>query len=82
MVTRSERASPSTSAKMPNPRTTQPISCNQGSMQLFWNYFRRKMWLKMALLAQDKAKLCKNWMITLVLEKNCNFFAENCRKLQ
>jgi hypothetical protein len=39
----------------------------------------------MAFFAQNKAKLCKNWIITLVFEKNANFFrrklakiAENC----
>jgi hypothetical protein len=40
---------------------------------------------KLAFLTQNKAKLCKNWIITLVFEKNANFFrrklakiAENC----
>jgi hypothetical protein len=37
---------------------------------------------KMAFLTQNKAKLCKNWIITLVFEKNANFFAENCQKSQ
>jgi hypothetical protein len=32
----------------------------------------------MAFLTQNKAKLCKNLIITLVSEKNANFF---CRKL-
>jgi hypothetical protein len=36
----------------------------------------------MAFLAQSKAKLCKILIITLVFEKNANFFAENCRKSQ
>jgi hypothetical protein len=36
----------------------------------------------MAFLTQNKAELCKNLIITLVLEKNANFFAENCQKLQ
>jgi hypothetical protein len=36
----------------------------------------------MAFLTQNKAKLCKNLIITLVFEKNVNFFAENCPKLQ
>jgi hypothetical protein len=35
-----------------------------------------------AFFAQNKAKLCKNWIITLIFEKNTIFFAENCRKLQ
>jgi hypothetical protein len=37
---------------------------------------------KLAFSAQNKAKLCKNWIITLVFEKNGNFFAENCQKSQ
>jgi hypothetical protein len=35
---------------------------------------------KLAFLAQNKAKLCKILIITLVFEKNANFFAENCHK--
>jgi predicted dinucleotide-binding enzyme len=35
-----------------------------------------------AFLIQNKAKLCKILIITLVFEKNANFFAENCQKLQ
>jgi hypothetical protein len=37
---------------------------------------------KLAFLTQHKAKLCKNWIITLVFEKNANFFAEKCQKSQ
>jgi hypothetical protein len=37
---------------------------------------------KLAFLTQNKAKLCKNWIITLVFEKNANFFAENWQKSQ
>jgi predicted dinucleotide-binding enzyme len=37
---------------------------------------------KMAFLAQNKAKLCKILIITLVFEKNANFFAENRQKSQ
>jgi hypothetical protein len=37
---------------------------------------------KLAFLAQNKAKLCKDFIITLVFEKNANCFAENCRKWQ
>jgi hypothetical protein len=36
----------------------------------------------LAFLTQNKAKLCKTLIITLVIEKNANFFAENCRKSQ
>jgi hypothetical protein len=35
---------------------------------------------KLAFLTRDKAKLCKILIITLIFEKNANFFAENCRK--
>jgi hypothetical protein len=37
---------------------------------------------KLAFLTQNKVKLWKHFMITLVFEKNANFFAENCRKSQ
>jgi hypothetical protein len=37
---------------------------------------------KFAFLTQNKAKLCKNLIITLVFEKNANFFTENCQKSQ
>jgi hypothetical protein len=37
---------------------------------------------KLAFLTQNKAKLCKHLIITLVFEKNANFFAENWRKSQ
>jgi hypothetical protein len=36
----------------------------------------------MAFLTQNNAKLCKILIITLVFEKNANFFAKNCRKSQ
>jgi hypothetical protein len=35
---------------------------------------------KLAFLTQNNAKLCKNLILTLVFEKNANFFAKNCRK--
>jgi hypothetical protein len=35
----------------------------------------------LAYLTQNKAILCKILIITLVFEKNANFFAENCQKL-
>jgi hypothetical protein len=31
--------------------------------------------------AQNKAKLCKNWIITLVFEKNANFFRRKLAKI-
>jgi hypothetical protein len=37
---------------------------------------------KLAFFTQNKAKLCTILIITLVFEKNANFFAENCRKSQ
>jgi hypothetical protein len=37
---------------------------------------------KLAFLTQNKAKLFKILIITVVFEKNANFFAEKCRKLQ
>jgi hypothetical protein len=33
-------------------------------------------------LSQNKAKFWKKLIITLVFEKNANFFAKNCQKLQ
>jgi hypothetical protein len=35
---------------------------------------------KLAFLTPNKAKLCKIMIITLVYEKNANFFAEICQK--
>jgi hypothetical protein len=57
---------------------------HQGPMLWFFNNIfaeknRRK---KLAFLYQNKAKLCKNWIITLVFEKNANFVGENWRKSQ
>jgi hypothetical protein len=37
---------------------------------------------KLAFLTENKAKLCKFLIITLVFEKNANFFAKNCQKSQ
>jgi hypothetical protein len=54
-----------------------------GPMLWFFKYFRRKIQrTKLAFFTQNKAKLCKILIITLVFEKNANFFAENCRKSQ
>jgi hypothetical protein len=36
----------------------------------------------LAFFTQNKGKLCKILIVTLVFEKNANFFAKNCRKLQ
>jgi hypothetical protein len=40
------------------------------------------MMKKLAVLTQNKAKLFKNLIATLVFEKTDTFFAENCRKSQ
>jgi hypothetical protein len=49
----------------------------------FKRYFRQKKSVKkLAFLTQNKAKLFKHLIITLVFEKNANFFAENGRKSQ
>jgi hypothetical protein len=46
-------------------------------------YFRRKIQRKkLAFLTQNKAKLCKTLIVTLVFEKKRQFFAENCQKSQ
>jgi hypothetical protein len=47
-----------------------------GPMLWFLKYFRQNF------LQKNKAKLCKNWIITLVFEKNGNFFAKNWQKSQ
>jgi hypothetical protein len=43
----------------------------------FLNIFAEKFSEKIGVLTQNKAKLCKSLTITLVFEKNSNFFAEN-----
>jgi hypothetical protein len=48
----------------------------------FLNIFAEKFSKKLAFFTQNKAKLCKILITTLVFEKNANFFAENCRKSQ
>jgi uncharacterized HAD superfamily protein len=44
----------------------------------YLNIFAEKIW---RFFAQNRAKLCKNWIITLVYEKNA-FLAENWQKSQ
>jgi hypothetical protein len=44
--------------------------------------FSQTMAKNVAFLTQNKAKLCKNLIITLVFEKNANFSAEICQKSQ
>jgi hypothetical protein len=50
---------------------------------MIFKIFSRKFSAKkLAFLTQNKSKLCIILIITLVFEKNANFFAENCRKSQ
>jgi hypothetical protein len=51
-------------------------------MLWFLNIFAEKFGEKISILTQNKAKLFKILIITLVFEKNANFFAENCQKSQ
>jgi hypothetical protein len=51
-------------------------------VMIILNIFAEKFSKKLAFLTQNKAKLCKNVIITLVFEKNANFFAENWQKSQ
>jgi hypothetical protein len=48
---------------------------DQGPMLWFFKYFRQK-------IRVFDSKQSKILIITLVFEKNANFFAENCRKSQ
>jgi hypothetical protein len=52
---------------------------------IFKIFSPKKSRIKLAFLTQNKAKSCKIWIITLIFEKNANFFrrklskiAENC----
>jgi hypothetical protein len=58
-------------------RETSEVQNIQGPMFLFFKYFRRKIRRnirrKMAFLTQNKAKLCKILIITLVCKKNAIF---------
>jgi hypothetical protein len=49
---------------------------------IFEIFSPKKIAKKLASLTQNKAKLCKILIITLVFEKNANFFAENWQKSQ
>jgi hypothetical protein len=48
---------------------------------IFFYIFAEKFGEKIAFFAQITASFCKNFIITLVAEKNANFFAENWQKL-
>jgi hypothetical protein len=59
------------------------IRGDQGLMLWLFKYFLRKIQRKkLAFWTPNKAKLCKILIITLVFEKNANFFAKNCQKSQ
>jgi hypothetical protein len=51
---------------------------------MFFDIFAEKIGEKISVFAQNKAKLCKNWILKLFLEKNAIFrrklasVAENC----
>jgi hypothetical protein len=45
-------------------------------------FFRQKISEKICVSDSKKAKLCKILIVTLIFEKNANFFAENCQKSQ
>jgi hypothetical protein len=47
---------------------------------IFKIFSPKKFSKKLAVLTQNKAKLCKILIITLVFEKNAIFLAENCQK--
>jgi hypothetical protein len=51
--------------------------CND-FLHIFADFFGENL----AFLTQNKANLCKMLIITLVFEKNANFFAENYQKSQ
>jgi hypothetical protein len=51
-------------------------------VMIFKIFSPKKIAKKLAFLTQNKAKICKILIITLVFEKNANFFAENWRKSQ
>jgi hypothetical protein len=40
---------------------------------VFKNILIKKFGEKIGIFAQNKVKLCKNWIVTLVFEKNANF---------
>jgi hypothetical protein len=51
-----------------------------GPMLLFFKYFR--WFFRRKYMTQNKAKLCKILIITLVFEKKRQFLAQNCQKSQ
>jgi hypothetical protein len=70
-----------------NPGSSVPesetIAMSPGTDVMIFKIFSpKKSATKLAFLTQNKAEFCKILIITLVFEKNANFFAENCRKSQ
>jgi hypothetical protein len=58
--------------------TTEYVRLRSGANVMIFKYFRQNNRRKnLAFLTQNKGKLCKNLIITLVSEKNAIF----CRKL-
>jgi hypothetical protein len=51
-------------------------------LQKNWQKIGKKLAKNWQKMAKNGKKLCKNFITTLVFEKNDNFFAENSRKLQ
>jgi hypothetical protein len=47
---------------------------------MIFEIFSQKMANILEFLTQNKAKLCKNLIITMAFEKNGNFFSENWQK--
>jgi hypothetical protein len=59
------------------------MQIGQGPMLRFFKYFRRKVWRKYwRFLLKLLLVFAKIVIITLVFEKNANFFAENWQKSQ
>jgi hypothetical protein len=51
-------------------------------VMIFLIFSPKKSAKNSAFLTQSKAKLCKNLIITLVFEKNANFFRRNLAKIE
>jgi hypothetical protein len=51
-------------------------------VMIFYTFSPKNSAKKLAILTQNKAELFKILSITLVFEKNANFFAKNCEKSQ
>jgi hypothetical protein len=48
---------------------------------MIFNFFRKQLVTKLAFLTHNKAKLCKTLIVTLVFEKNANFFRRKLAKI-